>query len=300
MESPSEDVLAMERKVIDISKVSSDETWRESPIWISCVSLSLTLFSTFCFLPPLECFVHCCPWLQFLRVTGGVPRTRAATGIGINEGVAILLPRLRHSLHLHLHINSRIGSYNFLLGLSRGSITLTVAEFVALRSSAEESLLVVFRFAALWCWQSENGEEVTTLLHISSIIFRQNFLLGVEAPTYWELLSLSPYLVSEGVCYLCLYLIEAIDCVRFLGWEDLAGTNQEQLDVVGSSELVRSSDVTYVIGILWLTPTYSVFGYLVSEELVIKRVATCELSGAFIFLRRELFDEAIVIEVRGK
>jgi hypothetical protein len=32
MESPSEDVLAMERKVIDISKVSSDETWRESPI----------------------------------------------------------------------------------------------------------------------------------------------------------------------------------------------------------------------------------------------------------------------------
>ena len=80
----------------------------------------------------------------------------------------------------------------------------------------------------------------------------------------------------------------------------MAGTNQEQLDVVGSSELVRSSDVTYVIGILWLTPTYSVFGYLVSEELVIKRVATCELSGVFIFLRRELFDEAIISEVRGK
>lgn len=80
----------------------------------------------------------------------------------------------------------------------------------------------------------------------------------------------------------------------------MAGTNQEQLDVVGSSEVVRSSDVSYVIRILWLTPTYSVFGYLVSEELVIKRVATCELSGVFIFRRRELFDEAIIIEVRGK
>lgn len=95
-----------------------------------------------------------------------------------------MLPRLRHSLHLHLHIKSRIVSNNFLLGVSRGSITLTVAEFVALRSSAEEYLLVVFRFAALWCWQSENGEEVTTLLHVSNMIFCQNFLLGVEAPTY--------------------------------------------------------------------------------------------------------------------
>lgn len=68
----------------------------------------------------------------------------------------------------------------------------------------------------------------------------------------------------------------------------MTGTNQEQLDVVGSSELVRSSDITYVIGILWLTPTYSVFGNLVSEELVVERIATCELFGVFIFFWREI------------
>lgn len=127
MESRSEHILTVETKVIDLSQVSSDETWRESSMWISSVSLA-SLFSAHSASRRCSSVVRCCSWLQFLKVTRGQPWTRSAAGNGISEGVIILLPRLRHSLHLHLHFNSRIVSYNLLLGVSRGSITLTVAD----------------------------------------------------------------------------------------------------------------------------------------------------------------------------